>query len=116
MIFRGPTPPFLARGLEPLTWGAAALRELNSLSREQDPELYGQALLSLAQRLLRQNRIEPALRLFHHLQENNPQSSAIANKAGHEIDAIEGRGAIGGRAEFSFNRFGHEALSPSLLF
>ncbi len=116
MTSRGLSAPFSARGLDTSTWGAAALRELNSLSREEDLELYGQGLFSLAQRLLKQNRVESALRLFHHLQENQPKSSAIAVKAGREIDAIEGRGAIGGRIEFSINRFGHEAMNPALLF
>ncbi|HKX13089.1 MAG TPA: hypothetical protein VJP40_08050 [bacterium] len=115
MTSKGLSAPFSAGGLETSAWGATSLRELNSLSGEADSELYAQGLLSLAQRLLRQNRIEPARRLLHHLQQNNPKSSAIAAKAGREIDAIEGRGAVGGRFEFSLNRFGHEALSPALL-
>ncbi|HKY62065.1 MAG TPA: hypothetical protein VJR29_01470 [bacterium] len=92
------------------------MREIESLSHERDPELYGEGLLSLAQRLAKQDRLEPALRLFHHLQQNNPAASAIARKAGREIDAIEGRGAIGGRVEFSIGRFSREAMNPALLF
>ncbi|HEX5035469.1 MAG TPA: hypothetical protein VFW62_13395, partial [bacterium] len=70
----------------------------------------------MARRLTKQDRLAPALRIFHHLQKNNPAGAAIALKAGREIDAIEGRGAIGGRVEFSIGRFSREATNPALLF
>lgn len=115
MISRGQSASFATRGLDTIAWGESALREIDSLARESDSELYQQGLLGLAQRLVKQDRYDPALRLFHFIQDHSSNSPSLAAKAGREIDAIEGRGAVGGRVEFSLRRISKEAASPSLL-
>ncbi|HKX13318.1 MAG TPA: hypothetical protein VJP40_09210, partial [bacterium] len=97
---------------------AAAQRELSSLGRESDPELYHEGLLGLASRLERGNHDEVALAIYQAQSETLTQNSALSGlqiRSAIRRDALLGRGDTGARAEVLARRFFHEASNPSAL-
>lgn len=103
------------RRLEGL-WGRTTLDELESLQIEEDPPLYFEALHAVAARLANEDRLEAAQAAFAFIAARAAESlPAAARRAQSELDAIQGRGALGPRLEFLSRRFAREASSPAML-
>ncbi|HKX13308.1 MAG TPA: hypothetical protein VJP40_09160, partial [bacterium] len=110
---------------EPSAWLAAHLpqgpegsagRELASLARERDPELFAQGLLSLAGRQANHGNLELAGRLYNALHQGGEAlPAALRNLAHRRFEALQGRGEIGDVAESMVGRFAHEATEPTAL-
>ncbi|MFO1463046.1 MAG: biotin carboxylase N-terminal domain-containing protein [bacterium] len=108
-------PEASRRSLE-ARFGAAGLAELLSLAAERDPALFGEALLNLGTRQEQAGRIELAANALTLLAgEGTPWGTALQQRARARLDAILGRGAFGGRAEFLARRFAQEACEPTAL-
>lgn len=91
-------------------------QELRSLDSESDPELYFRGLLDLGRRLTQRDDAPAALQVFQFILAKAERSAPdLAKQAQGEIDAIEGRGALGKRAEFLSQRLFREAANPSAL-
>lgn len=98
----------------------ATQRELESLGREQDRELYFEGLLNVAGRLERRDQDELALAIYQAeagvLHDSSaPELSSIRNRASARSDALQGRGATGARIEVLARHFVREASSPTAL-
>ncbi len=97
--------------------------EFQSLSRETDPELFLEAALALAMRLKQRNEISLSQTLLHGLLETHEAlpstrsdfSENLLGRIRRELDAMEGRGAIGPRLEFLFRRLPQEVANPITL-
>src|SRR5918996_4239474 len=97
---------------------ASAQREMESLGRERDAELYHEGLLSLASRLERGDHDELALAIYQAQSETlaqNSELSGLQSRSTIRRDALLGRGDTGARAEVLARRFFREAASPSAL-
>ncbi|HEX5034307.1 MAG TPA: hypothetical protein VFW62_07505, partial [bacterium] len=93
----------------------SARPELESLSRERDPELFYEGLLSFASRQEGRDRFDLAGQIYGALGGSEPPYAAVAERARRRLDAILGRGAIGPRVEHLARGFFREAASPSTL-
>ncbi|HKX11814.1 MAG TPA: hypothetical protein VJP40_01585, partial [bacterium] len=89
--------------------------ELRSLSRESDPVLFYQALLSHAGRLERQGRTAESQAILEVIAAGSSEAS-VAGRARSRLQAFQGTGAIGGRAEVLLGRFAQEVTEPAALF
>ncbi len=90
-----------------------ALRdELRSLRRETDPELRAEGLLSLARRLERRAGGESAAVLYRELAQSSGPAQGRAFAA---LEAIQGRGNLGARAEIWLRDFTHQVSDPATL-
>ncbi|MCE9626267.1 MAG: helix-turn-helix domain-containing protein [Deltaproteobacteria bacterium] len=96
--------------------GATERRELLSLARESDPQLFFEGLLSLGMREEQADHLEFAGAIYSAIAgEGAHGGSALQQRARQRLDAIVGRGAIGNRAEVLLRRFSREVASPSML-
>ncbi|HEX5034673.1 MAG TPA: hypothetical protein VFW62_09350, partial [bacterium] len=92
-------------------------RTLASLAGESDAELFAQGLLDLARRVQRSDNLEAAVFLYHWFEsEECPSLPGVQAQARRELDAIEGRGATGARAEFLAGRLARDASDPAAIF
>lgn len=112
------------RGAFPLTisttdleakFGRAAVAELASLARESDAQLYAEGVLNLAQRLEAQDRIEAAADLYASLA-GAEHVQPLRECAQRQLDALQGKGSFGPRAEFLLRRLSKDATHPSSIF
>lgn len=123
----------------------ASLRELDSLRQEIDPEIFYRDLLNFGRRLEQQDRLELAVEVYKeivganlgpHLRREGkasgggalplpaegrtgpqgPEQGSPPQQAQAALDAIQGRGAAGPRAEFLLRRLTREASEPNALF
>jgi hypothetical protein len=90
--------------------------ELQALSRERDPELRAESLLSLAGRQERRDRPELAAQIYGELLQSPELSPSLRRRAQTRFDALGGAGEIGARAEVLASRFIHEVSDPNMLF
>jgi len=88
--------------------------ELRSLARESDTGLFFEGLMSAGVRQEQTDHVDVAGAIFATITQAQPNSS-VARNAQSRLDAILGRGAVGGRAEFLLRRLASEASSPSML-
>jgi len=102
--------------LNPLLERATASRreELLALGRESDAGLFLEGLLNLGQRALNSGQTEFAADVFSAVAASRAEGT-LAARAQRELDAIVGRGAIGGRLEFLGRNFVSEAADPVTL-
>ncbi|HEX5034043.1 MAG TPA: hypothetical protein VFW62_06140, partial [bacterium] len=89
--------------------------ERRALSRERDPELRGEGLLSLAGRQERAHRPDLAVELYHEILNNSAIPTPIRERAQRRLNAQLGQGNIGDRAEVLLSRFSEEATEPTML-
>ncbi|HKX12037.1 MAG TPA: hypothetical protein VJP40_02705 [bacterium] len=89
--------------------------ERRSLTREPDPELRGEGLLSLAGRQERAHRPELAIEIYSELLSSAETPAFIRERAQRRLDAYRGLGNLGDRAEILFSRFSAEATEPTTL-
>ncbi|HEX5034634.1 MAG TPA: ATP-binding protein [bacterium] len=97
---------------------AAFGRELRGLSRERDPELLAEGLLSLAARQMGAGRAENAARIFPALQrlaENALVPEALRRRIGGELAAFQGQGNVGQKVEHHLQSFFNDAVHPATL-
>ncbi|MFO1464440.1 MAG: serine/threonine-protein kinase [bacterium] len=88
--------------------------ELQALRKESDEALLLEALLGIALRLKREQRLELAGGLLSRLSQAEIPVAA-RDRAKAELDSILGAGSFGRRAEFLFSRFFQDATDPKLL-
>lgn len=88
--------------------------ELQSLAQETDPELFFESLLSYAGRLERRGSVAESQAVLQAVAEHGAPSQAL--RAHSRIQAVQGGGDVGSRAEFLLGRFLSEATEPSALF
>ncbi|MFO1463057.1 MAG: hypothetical protein U1F66_04720 [bacterium] len=92
---------------------AGARAELNSLAAEGDAQLLGEGLLNFAQRQERDGRLELAMEAYQAVQ--TLPVEALRRRAQQGLDAIQGRGDFGPRAEFLLRNLAQQASEPSAL-
>ncbi|HKY64305.1 MAG TPA: hypothetical protein VJR29_12895 [bacterium] len=93
----------------------AGRRELQSLEREGDPELFFEALLSFAGRQERADRLELASQIYSAVAQADHPSLPVIHQARERRDALLGRGTIGNQVDSLARRFAREAFHPSSL-
>ncbi len=89
--------------------------ERRALTRERDPELRGEGLLSLAGRQERAQRRELAIEIYTEILSSSDIPSYIRDRAQRRLDAHLGHGNIGDRVEVLLSRFTDEATEPTTL-
>ncbi|MCE9625901.1 MAG: hypothetical protein K8R69_10705, partial [Deltaproteobacteria bacterium] len=102
---------------------AASLEEFLEISRESDPQLFAESLYQWAQREESANRLASAGLIYQVLSQNHSSGApifpgldtALRQRAGARLDAIQGRGALGARVEFLGRRLAQEASDPVML-
>ncbi|MFO1462851.1 MAG: hypothetical protein U1F66_03675 [bacterium] len=107
------SPGHVPRGLQE----ASALAEYRSIQRESDPELRGEALLSLAIRQEQNGNLLGAAELYQGIASGDAGevSAGLRRRAAERRDALAGTGSFGLRAEFLARRLAQEATDPSAL-
>ncbi len=108
--------PELPSLLAPLLERATGPRreELRSLAHETDSRLFLEGLLSVGQHALNAGQAEFAADVFSVIVGSGESGEAVT-QARHELDAILGRGSIGGRLEILGRNFVREAADPVTL-
>ncbi|MCC6272314.1 MAG: PAS domain S-box protein [Deltaproteobacteria bacterium] len=94
--------------------GAAAWAELEALGREPDAGLFFESLLAFGRRCESEDRPDAALAVYGLLREGTGISN-IEARATQRLQAIQGVGATGPRAEFLLRRLAVEASDPALI-
>ena len=108
-------PAWLRQHLPQSPEGSAG-RELASLGRERDPELFGQGLLNLAGRQAQQGNLPFAAQLYQALSQGGDALPAeVRRLAQRRVEALQGHGEIGDVAEAMVGRFAQEATEPTSL-
>ncbi len=92
--------------------GEHGYREALALANEEDPEIFAAAWLALARRRQKSGGIDAAAAAYQILSQ---AEGAGAGEARRELDAILGRGSVGGRAEFLLGHFAEQAADPGML-
>ncbi len=100
--------PTLKASLDP-----ADFRSLESLRVESDPALLYEGLLHLGIHFEQADRLEVAATIFSGLSER--PLGTVSQRARAHLDAIQGRGSLGARAEFLLRRLSREASDPAML-
>ena len=90
------------------------VQELNALSQESDPELYFESLFSFARRCETDEQLETAATIYTLLRRDTG-FSGIEGRATESLNALQGIGAAGPRAEFLLRRLTREASEPSMI-
>lgn len=116
-VSTGPSSPFRDI-LEPLSKQLTGLSEaeadeLRSLGEEGDADIFWTDLIRLGSKLEARDKLGAALPIFGLAAASAPEE--FQRKAQIRLDAIEGRGAIGGRVEFHLRRFARDAFSPEMI-
>ena len=93
---------------------APARAELESLSRESDAGLFEESLLAFAARQERAERPEIAARIYADLAQN-AASPQHRERAQRNLDALEGRGPVGARAEILLRGLARQGSDPVLI-
>ncbi len=88
--------------------------ELRDLGQETDPQLFVKSLSSFAARLETTDKAEAAARIYAAIVASGTEFSALV-PAQQRLDAILGKGAFGGRAEFLLRRFAKDATDPKTI-
>ncbi|MCC6273262.1 MAG: hypothetical protein IT572_07315 [Deltaproteobacteria bacterium] len=88
--------------------------ELESLSHKTDADLLEEALLAFAGRQERAERPEVAARIYAALAQD-AESPRHRQRAQHHLDAMEGRGPLGARAEFLLRGLARQGSDPALI-
>jgi len=88
--------------------------ELQDLGLETDPKLFVQSLTSFAGHLEAADKAEAAAKIYAAIVASGPEFSQ-AVPAQQRLDAILGKGAFGGRAEFLLRRFTKDASDPKTI-
>ncbi|HEX5033244.1 MAG TPA: hypothetical protein VFW62_02075, partial [bacterium] len=105
----------VVRGLQTLPGlSSSEQAELGSLAPEADAEIFWTDLLRIGLRLQQKDKLEAARAIYGRIQEEAKEAS-IRDKARQALEAVEGRGAVGGRAEFLLSRFAKEASDPGMI-
>jgi hypothetical protein len=99
---------------EEIPLNPALVRELASLSRETDAEIFYGDLLRLSRRFQERDRHDWALKLYARVAEQS-EFPELARRARASIAALEGRGATGARAEVLLSRFVKDASDPAMI-
>jgi len=94
--------------------GAAAWAELEDLGREPDAGLFFETLLAFGRRCETGDRPDAALAVYGLLREGTGFPD-IEARATQRLQAIQGVGAAGPRAEFLLRRLAVEASDPALI-
>lgn len=94
--------------------GQASWTELKSLAQERDPELYYMGLIQLGHRLQNRDQSAWAIRLFSAAASQSILPD-LAKRAQTSIDALEGRGEVGARAEVLLSRFSKDFADPAMI-
>lgn len=87
----------------------------DAIAGEPDLELRGEAYLRLASRLVAEEKLPAAEKLYGELLENPEYSSDLKSRARKRADLLGGRGAFGQRFELLARNFAHHATEPSAL-
>ncbi len=93
-------------------FGATGLAELYELAGERDAALFRESLLSFGARQEQAGRTELAAGVYAAL---TGGEGPIGQRAQARLDAVMGRGAFGGRAEFLLRRLAQESCEPTAL-
>ncbi|MDL1872208.1 hypothetical protein FBR05_08365, partial [Deltaproteobacteria bacterium PRO3] len=93
---------------------APARAELESLARETDADLYEEGLLAFAGRQERAERPEIAARVYAALVQD-AESPRHRERASRNLDALEGRGPLGARAELLLRGLARQGSDPVLI-
>ncbi len=102
-------------------FGRAALAELGALAREGDASLFAAGVLNLARRLEAEDRLEAAAELYAVVAgavsplTGDKQERPLRGHAQRHLDALQGKGAFGPRAEFLLRRLAKDATHPSSI-
>jgi len=91
-----------------------ARAEWESLQRERDPQLLQDALFSFARRQENSGNLEAAAQIYAHL-DGQEMSPELRERSRSSLEAIQGRGTFGPRAEFLLRRLSQEAADPVSL-
>ncbi len=94
---------------------APARMELSALGRETDAELYAEGLLNFASRREQAGSVEQAAELYARIVAAEEIPASIRQRAQRRLDAVQGRGAFGDRAEFLMRNLARQATEPSAL-
>ncbi|MFO1462925.1 MAG: hypothetical protein U1F66_04050 [bacterium] len=94
---------------------APARMELSALGRETDAELYAEGLLNFASRREQAGAVEQAAELYARIAEGEGIPAALRQRARRRLDAVQGQGAFGDRAEFLMRNLARQATEPSVL-
>lgn len=93
--------------------------ELLSLREERDPGLFFEGLLGFAARLEAQDLIAPASEIYAAVISlsgaGEGMDEAIRRRARERLNAIQGKGAFGPRAEFLLKRFTRDATDAKVI-
>lgn len=87
--------------------------ELRSLGEEGDAEIFWTELIRLGSKLEARDKLGAALPILSLAAASAPEE--FQRRAQSRLEAIEGRGAIGGRVEFHLRRFARDAFSPEMI-
>ncbi|MCE9625780.1 MAG: hypothetical protein K8R69_10090 [Deltaproteobacteria bacterium] len=88
--------------------------ELSSLATESDPELYLEGLYSFALRQEQAGREEIAAEIYSQIQ-TNAANSPFQARASQRLDALQGRGSNGARAEVLLRQLTRQSSEPTAL-
>lgn len=94
--------------------GAASWTELKSLAQEGDTELYYTGLLQLGRRLQNRDQSDWAIRLYFAVAAQS-ELPDLARRAKSSVEALEGRGEVGARAEVLLSRFSKDFADPAMI-
>ncbi len=89
------------------------LEEFLALAAEPNPQMFSEGLLSLGTRLEQGNHLEAASAVFAALAGSD---GPARERAEARLNAMNGVGSGGARAEFLLRRLSHEAMEPTALF
>lgn len=96
-------------------WAVAAAREWHSLERESDPQLYWEGVFAFAARQENHGRLDLAATAYQKILSEAPASLPLREAAVRRLDAFQGRGEAGPRAELLLRQFVEQATEPTAL-
>ncbi|MCE9625620.1 MAG: hypothetical protein K8R69_09260 [Deltaproteobacteria bacterium] len=95
--------------------GEAETRELKSFSRETDPDLFSEELLNFGIRLEEKDKTQAAAEVYAWLSGFSESGASLQAKAARSLEALQGRGAFGPRAELLLRQFAGQATDYRMI-
>ena len=93
-----------------------AQRELDSLLKESDAELFFSGLMDFANREVNRDRPVSAALTYRLVAENGAAFPELSRKAQQRLNAIQGVGEVGPRVEFLLHNLVEESADPAMIF